>query len=342
MKTVKVKLKTPLDIDVQEAARHMPEFRCSFHDDCAWILNDDNRRRFFVLSFDENRGEGYTELSTQYPPKELAGIIAKLPERMGQQLRDALIGTKLELPELSEEDKLELARQDAERRAGERLLERANGVGQPYNSGRFSATEAQGILQHEIGLTRDTDAHPILASFGAKPCVIMAAYNPETHSGLLCHIDSLTTLSSLDRHIDKIKGNGTTPIEIHLVGGEMSSKKMVIALLAKIDDMPGLTIKSSNLIGNPQDSKSLAIDTRSGEIFTEFANQQITLSPNYERRLQWIEMQSSESPIQLFYDGLGEKKSAVDRYTQRGSRAPHLGNERTTPKPRNGSWTDDT
>ena len=181
---------------------------------------------------------------------------------------------------------------------GEALLKEANKLGQKFNSGFFDAREAQGVLQHEVAVTDSSNAFPILGSIGAGPCIIMALYNPQNKQAALCHIDSLTTLGSLDKWISRIKDRQNI-IEVHLAGGSRSSQMLVYELLIKIASDPNLVVKTSDLIDRSEWGKSLAIDTRTGEVFTNFAFAQLSWGENAGARIFRLVKEKQPSNLRI-------------------------------------------
>ncbi|MGC1853947.1 MAG: hypothetical protein WA659_01015 [Candidatus Aquirickettsiella sp.] len=186
----------------------------------------------------------------------------------------------------------------------EDLLKGVNKKNQATVFGLFSLEESQAVLQHEVAITNSKSKKPILGSYGARPCVIVALYNPSTKEAVLAHIDALTTLFSLNQYFTKLSSNAENgdKIQVHLSGGDNSSKKKTTALIKEINDCNDTEIISANIC-NGNDSKSLAIDSRTGEIFTSFRPNQLQHAPDYRLRMELVSMQFSESALSESFDG---------------------------------------
>lgn len=180
------------------------------------------------------------------------------------------------------------------------LLAEINSLPQIEGKGLFSDETAEAVLQHTAAITGSNSDKPILGTYGAGPCVIIAAYNPSTNQALLMHIDGLTSLSSLTKHIDSI-ANGIT-LQIHLRGGDGSSKKMCTEIIKLLKSRDDIQIISAN-IGTGGNAKSLAIDSRTGEIFTNFSPKQLHHEENYNDKIKLVAMRIDKYPIELSFDG---------------------------------------
>jgi len=152
------------------------------------------------------------------------------------------------------------------------LLNHLKNVGQQKNKGTLQADEVIAVNQHDVAYTNSDSVRPILASSGAGPCVIMAVYNPKTKTAALTHIDIGTKMSSVREIFDELRSDGNDPLEIHLGGGNRSkaSKRMLTRLIKEVDKQANVEIKSANLLDENIEANDLAIDTRTGEIFTNF------------------------------------------------------------------------
>jgi len=166
----------------------------------------------------------------------------------------------------------------------ERLIREANSREQAAREGAFTTEESFSVLQHEITITDGGNPKPILGSFGAGPCVIIAAYNPVTNQAMLTHVDALTSLSSLDAYFDRLSPSPRAKLQVHLAGGDDSSKEQVTIILEKIYSLRDAEILSANLCCG-HESKSLAIDSRTGEVFTVFHPKQLGKTEDHEFRM---------------------------------------------------------
>lgn len=96
----------------------------------------------------------------------------------------------------------------------------------------------------------------------------------KTKVAALAHVDAKTDLHSLYGYFYKLLGNDDS-IDIHLAGGDTTSEDTVIDLLKMINQNPQFSLKSARILGD--DITSLAIDSRTGQIFTEFHYTQLDL-----------------------------------------------------------------
>lgn len=65
-----------------------------------------------------------------------------------------------------------------------KIISAATSKPQKKSYGNFSAREALAVLQHEVGVSTPSSEKPILGSFGAGPCIIVA-FNPKNQSSCI-------------------------------------------------------------------------------------------------------------------------------------------------------------
>ena len=179
----------------------------------------------------------------------------------------------------------------------ERLIDSANSNSQTNKLGSFTPNEARGVAQNELVMANLDSQKPILGTFGAGPCVAIAVYNPTTHKAMLTHVDGLTNINSLKKYLDIIAKDSSEPLQVHLAGGDESSKKMCANIIKMLKDRGDNTIKSSKLIPLGRSGESLAIDARTGEIFTSFDPKQLDLGNDFDSKSKLIGLQISVRPI---------------------------------------------
>jgi hypothetical protein len=179
----------------------------------------------------------------------------------------------------------------------ERLIDLANSNSQTNKLGSFTPNEARGVAQNELVMANLDSQKPILGTFGADSCVAIAVYNPTTHKAMLTHVDALTDINSLKKYLDIIAKDSSEPLQVHLAGGDKSSKKMCANIIKMLKDRGDNTIKSSKLIPLGQSGESLAIDARTGEIFTSFTFKQLDLGNDFDFKSKVIALQISVRPI---------------------------------------------
>lgn len=195
----------------------------------------------------------------------------------------------------------------------ETTINSANQVGIKKTAGQFASQEAQGVLQHDIAITNSQSEKPVLGTYGAGPCIIVAAYNFSTQQGFLSHVDSLTETPCLRQYLQRISGNQSDEIQVHLHGGDNSSREQAAGIVDFLRSQPNIKIVSANLCEGLE-SKSLALDTRTGEIFTDFAPSQLETGKDDEIKIRMLAMNTRESPLNLSFDG--ERIPTTGKHTQ--------------------------
>lgn len=151
-------------------------------------------------------------------------------------------------------------------------------IGQPAKAGEFNQQEARGIYIRGYGITSATDPNPVLGTKGMGPCVAVAIYNPKTKMGALAHFDTNTDVESMDKMLYTVRDDADDPLEVHLAGGalgEPNSHRLVEEIVSRLNDEPNLKIKSAELLNPSGSLKSLALDTRTGEISNQFMGSQL-------------------------------------------------------------------
>lgn len=154
----------------------------------------------------------------------------------------------------------------------------AAGAAKPETrQGHFTPDEARGIYIRGYGITSSEDAKPILGTIGLGPCLGAVIYNPATKTGALAHIDTNTDVSSLKQLIESAGGKDEK-LEVHLAGGwagEENSQRMVGQVLDTLKGYDNVSIKTADIMNAPGAQKSLALNTRTGEIYNRFMGIQL-------------------------------------------------------------------
>lgn len=307
-------LSEPLAIHIMELAKFFPESQCrepTPQRPSASIYNPSNNYRA-ILTFDGHEG-AYTTIGSELSPAALALALKALPDTYFEHIKALLAGTELELPVLTPQQIRNHANQTAEASATLQKLDRVNAIGQTRTTGHFTAQEARDIMQHSAGFTDATSKRPIMASYGAGPCIIMAIHNPDQKSVALAHIDSLTTMDSV-RNLFFVLCNGKSPLEVHLRGGEKASPHLAIQLLEMIDSQPDTLLKSACLCAEDGNSKMLAIDSRSGEIFTDFDIANIDIGKDYLYRKTIMQSQRIPSGLSTSFNDLTNMRESGNAF----------------------------
>lgn len=174
----------------------------------------------------------------------------------------------------------------------------------------LSGNQDAGVSQADIAYTHPDDKHPILASYGAGPCVIVAAHNPKTGVTALAHIDSLTELNhSVRLMMYSVRGKTPDIVEVHLAGAvEHSGGDITLGKVIQVlDTLDFVEIKSAN-VARGTDAESLAIDSRTGEVFNQFNPRDLPFSgfksdQEFDANFQLLALRPMPQPLILRYDG---------------------------------------
>ncbi|MBN8828686.1 MAG: hypothetical protein J0H68_08260 [Sphingobacteriia bacterium] len=290
-----VDLKEPLVIDVQELSKYLPESmyispKANHDSTCHSIMQRNSYNT--VIGFDFFRNGGFNRIRSEFSTYELAYILHALPAELYQKIYTALKDTILELPIFNRAtnkriiDKIEEEKRIENEK--ETLLKKFQLTGLFEENNTFNLKECKRIYQRFYGITAANSKLPVLASFGAFDCIILTLYNPETKVAALAHIDTLTDLNSIESMLRAVRRSSYSKIEVSLVGGANSTKQLAINLIETFNDETQYLIKSTNLI-NGQTTQQLAIDARTGKIFTTFDPSNLNLGPDYNAKSVHLE-----------------------------------------------------
>ncbi len=202
----------------------------------------------------------------------------------------------------------------------EKIIAEANKKQPSYHVFHLTPDTTRGVLQHEYSIVASTGKQTQLATYGAGPCVIVAAWNPDTKKAGLAHVDSLTDIASVEAFINQV-GSGRkekTKIQVHLVGGDNTTIGMQAKLVTVVRNNPrlelvsadlgggnglaGFSIRSSGsdelMSGNSDfGGRSLAIRATTGEVFNFVYPSTIDAGRDSEIRLRLIALSTSVSPL---------------------------------------------
>ncbi len=163
----------------------------------------------------------------------------------------------------------------------------------------LTPSTTRGLLMGEMGVTNSQAKQPILASFGARTCVIVAVYNPVNQRCALAHVDSMMnqalTLTQLLRLIDDREGE--TPISVWLASGEgKSALNSFYSIIYEYERFANLELK-----GIYYQYKSLGIDARTGDVFVNIDLKKIDLGEGVEERSKSLMRASMMSGMDEYY-----------------------------------------
>lgn len=158
-------------------------------------------------------------------------------------------------------------------------------------------SNAKAVIQHQIGFTDDNFS--VVGTYGAGPCVILAAYNKASQQAFVAHIDGLTTLQSLNSYFLKLSELGTQKLQIFLSGGDSSSKKEVKDIIKMVKGIPYLDIVYSDLMTSNYDSKSFAINAKTGEFYTDVRPTQLIHYKGFKDDMMSLALLTRPTAIKL-------------------------------------------
>ena len=133
-------------------------------------------------------------------------------------------------------------------------------------------------FQAEVVFSHANDDKPILASYGAGPCVIACGYEPNHRVGFMAHFSHNGEVSNgtliIVSHLHKILRGKSGKFHLNLRGGiptNPNSKKILSAIEKLVQWAKSSPFKISfevhsikTLGGETDNSESLALDTRNG------------------------------------------------------------------------------
>ena len=130
------------------------------------------------------------------------------------------------------------------------------------------------VFQREFGVTRGDDSKPVLATYGLGPCVAMVGWSPKYKVGFLTHYDGLTELpgsfgSLLYRISQQLEGEASE-FDVRIVGGQTGQSEQIIDFLKSRSNIrEDIRMKlTEEETGGYTSNRSIALDTRTGEVFS--------------------------------------------------------------------------
>lgn len=158
----------------------------------------------------------------------------------------------------------------------------------------FKVWETIPIIQHEYAITTSESRRPVLGTFGAGPCLIIALYDTQNKIAVLAHVDALTDLNSLSRLFYSVSKEHTVA---HLYGGDHQSKDMCLEIV-DILEKEHIQIVTSDIIRDSYIPASLAIDARTGAIYTSIEpTEHLQITEEIYNRMMLIGFQFLKSSI---------------------------------------------
>jgi hypothetical protein len=208
-------------------------------------------------------------------------------------------GTALDLSVVKPDDVREVERMIAARTHDADAIAEANRTPPNYAGLKLNPSNTRAVLEGEWAIARAKSTQFQLATFGAGPCVIVAAWNPGEKKAVLAHVDALTDLGSVRHVLDEVaSGRGTSKIQVHLAGGEESSKELQAGLIKMIKQDPDTMELVSADLGSSE-SDSLTISAENGKIATGISRSQVDLGADADKRLKRVEERLQSARMKL-------------------------------------------
>lgn len=167
----------------------------------------------------------------------------------------------------------------------------------------INPTLAKAILQGEAGINVSTAKQPIIASFGAGPCVIISIYNKESNTCALAHVDRIANpcevLCMLSYQLEK---DPCGQLIVELATKEIEDNQTLEELKSLISENKNMSLEKLH------SSSSLAVDARTGKTFIDVDAYSLDLGLNHKDRMEQRGVQAMPSfgkklPISLIFDG---------------------------------------
>ncbi|MEO8402891.1 MAG: hypothetical protein ABI597_14050 [Gammaproteobacteria bacterium] len=166
----------------------------------------------------------------------------------------------------------------------------------------FKPTEAFAVLQHEFAITTASSATPVLGSLGARPCLILALYDQKNKIAILAHIDALTRDDFL---LDLLPYISTKNTVAYLTGGDQESKGFCNDILSSLLAM-NIKIVLNDTPKNFDEVASIAIDSRTGKIYTSISDHDLGRALNFDIRMQFAALEFMKSRLRLAYNSMSK------------------------------------
>lgn len=115
-------------------------------------------------------------------------------------------------------------------------------------------------------------------------------------------MDKVTTFFSIESLFKTISGCEIDKFEVHLHGGDSDTRTQAAKIVGLVKSQKNSELVSANLC-NGDDFKCLAIDSRTGKIFTIFSVRQLDYGDHYDLRIKHAASRIKESPLDLGFDG---------------------------------------
>ncbi|MHB1947051.1 MAG: hypothetical protein ACYCQI_02910 [Gammaproteobacteria bacterium] len=146
----------------------------------------------------------------------------------------------------------------------------------------FKKEEVFIVSMEEYALTTATSQLPILGTSVAASCVIVALYNDEGKIAILSHIDEFARTESINQMIQLMPSEGTVA---HVYGGSVESVDLCTRIITALEEN-NICINNADILRKDHmtDSASLAIDARTGTIYSPVEPHHMKITPEFKKR----------------------------------------------------------
>ncbi len=129
------------------------------------------------------------------------------------------------------------------------------------------------VAMREQAVTKATDDKPVLATYGIGPCIALVGYDPVNKIGFLTHYTNATELKhSFTSLLCALNRAGCNyGFDVRIVCNDSFSSEKEIDLLRNLVEhrnLHGMRMVEEDLEPSGEISKSIALDTRTGEVFS--------------------------------------------------------------------------
>ena len=160
---------------------------------------------------------------------------------------------------------------------------------QGHQTVEFKISDATNVIQGTYMKAESDSSFPVLGTFGAGPCLIMAIYCPGTNTAALAHLDAGNTVSSITKLVSEMAADHA--VNVHFVGGDSESKDNLNSIYSAVLDLNNVTVINADISRTSAGiSASLAIDSRTGTIYSPVIPANLTLEEDLDQQMALVAM----------------------------------------------------
>ena len=172
----------------------------------------------------------------------------------------------------------------------------------------FESKTALGLVMDEYAITSSTSSKPIIGTIGEGPCLIIAIYDKSSETSFLTQIDASTDLKPFE-HV--IKQFNPETSDVHLYGRKIDSNDLCFLAVKTLRTL-GFKINTAEINIPSVEPASLAIDARTGAIYTAVQAQQLEIEYN-EMRSKIAAIYPRIGIFRKVYDGRKENSAQLQQ-----------------------------